>query len=182
MLKLISLYISHQGDINILYDNLISKSQVLDKLSVSMLISNIIILKNDPVTKTQKLIKSYFGESDYEEIDKIIDQGYQFRDHLTKVKDYFDTVFQKARHEKVMLNLDRQILNLGKKKRREDLPALMPDNSKPYNFDLLPSDLKAPKKKGRQKGTFKVSLKRSLKGLRKDRPRGKFTRLMRSLE
>jgi hypothetical protein len=148
---------------------------VLDKLSVNLMISNIIILKNDPVTKTQRLIKSYFGESDYEAIDKIIDQGYQFRDHLSKVQEYFDCAFQKARHEKALLQIDQKILSLGRKKRREDfnMPALMQENTKLHNRDLDKSDINIQKKKTRHTG-FRLRSK--------ERPRGKYTRLMRSLE
>lgn len=139
------------------------------------MISNIIILKNDPVSKSQKVIKSYFGERDYEAIDKIIDQGYQFRDHLSKVKDYFDYAFQKARHEKVLFHINEKKNSLGKKKRREEykMPALMQENTKLYNKDLYMMDLGNDTKKIKNPG-FRLNSK--------GRPNGKYTRLKRSLE
>lgn len=139
------------------------------------MISNIIILKNDPVSKSQKVIKSYFGERDYEAIDKIIDQGYQFRDHLSKVKDYFDYAFQKARHEKVLLHINEKKNSLGKKKRREEykMPAPIHENTKLYNKDLYMMDLGIDTKKVKNPG-FRLNSKGRLNG--------KYTRLKRSLE
>ncbi len=118
---------------------MISRSVVLDKQSVNLLLSNIIIIKNDPVTKTNKLIKDYTGKHDYEAIDKIIDKTYKLRDQLVQFKEYFNLVFSKTRHEKFFLNLDKRIneicvkskdrinldtqnkesLMLGRKKKRE---------------------------------------------------------------
>jgi hypothetical protein len=143
ILKLISLYISYEGDLNILYDNLITKSVTLDKLSVNLLISNIIIIKNDPISKSNKLIKNYIGKKDYEQIDEIIEHSYEYKDKLTELKEYFDAVFNKAKKEKVLMSMDRNftdicaesncyILNvldcetsnsyLNKKKKREETP------------------------------------------------------------
>jgi hypothetical protein len=139
------------------------------------MISNIIILKNDPVSKSQKIIKNYFGEQDYEAIDKIIDQGYQFRDHLTKVKDYFDYAFQKARHEKVLLHINEKKFSLGKKKRREEykMSAFIQENTNLYKKELFMKDLDNEKRKVRHPGIIFNS---------KGRPNGKYTRLKRSLE
>ncbi len=116
-----------------MYDYLISRSIVLDKLSINLLLSNIIIIKNDPVTKSNNLIKEYTGKHDYEAIDKIIDRTYKFRDRLYQFKEYFNLVFNKGRHEKIFLNLDKKItdicakssqnnnaLMLNRKKRRDD--------------------------------------------------------------
>ena len=85
----------------------------LDKLSANLLISNIIIIKNDPISKSNKLIKGYTGKKDYETIDNIIDQSYKFRDHLINIKGYFDNVYNKAKHEKVLLSIDKEITKMS---------------------------------------------------------------------
>lgn len=97
---------------NILYDSLIDKSPILDKLSVNLLISNVIIIKNDPVNKSNKLIKNYTGKNDYEALDNIIDQSYKYRDQVIEVKKYFDKLFNQARHQKVLLNSDKKMTDL----------------------------------------------------------------------
>lgn len=112
MLKLITLYISHNGDLNILYDYLISRSVVLDKLNVNLLLSNVIIIKNDPVSKTNKLLKEYTGKHDCDALEKIIDNTYKLRERLFQFKEYFNLVFNKSRHDKIFLTLDKKIADI----------------------------------------------------------------------
>jgi hypothetical protein len=85
---------------------------VLDKLSVNLLISTIIIINNDPINKSNKLIKTYTGKKDYDEIDNIIEQSHKYKDHITGLKEYFDRMFNKARTEKLMLNCDKKIVEI----------------------------------------------------------------------
>jgi hypothetical protein len=106
---LISLYISYQGDINILYDDLITRSIIIDRLSASLLISNIIIIKNDPITKSNKLIKTYTGKKDYEQIEEIVEHSYQYKEQLENLKKYFDDLFEEAKRKKVMLGMDKKL-------------------------------------------------------------------------
>lgn len=106
------------GDINGLYDDLIERSVVLDKLSVNLLLSNIIIIKNDPINKTNntKLIKDYTGKKDYESLEGIIDQAYKYRDHFLNLKDFFDKMFNKARFEKALYNIDKKLVDVWKER------------------------------------------------------------------
>jgi hypothetical protein len=106
---LISLYISYQGDINILYDDLITRSIIIDKLSANLVLSNIIIIKNDPITKTNKLIKTYTGKKDYEQIEEIVEQSYEYKEQLEKLKKYFDDNFEEAKRKKVLLSLNKKL-------------------------------------------------------------------------
>lgn len=80
---------------------------------MNLLISNIIIIKNDPSIKTNiKLPNIYAGKKDYEEIENIIDQSYKYRDHFIDLKNYFDMVFDKARQEKILLNIDKRLTDI----------------------------------------------------------------------
>jgi hypothetical protein len=136
ILKLIAFYISYDGDMNILYDNLITMNVIIDKLSVNLLCSNIIIIKNEPLNKNgnlSRLIQTFNGKKDYDSIEEIIDQTYLYRDHIQQLKDYFDLVFTKAKQQKLLLNVDKKMTDicienydkhhsnnlLGKKKKRE---------------------------------------------------------------
>lgn len=104
-----------EGDINNLYDDLIERSVVLDKLSANLMLSNIIIIKNDPINKTNnKIIKDYTGKKDYESIEQIITQAHKYREHFLKLKDHFDMMFSKAKHEKILHGIDRKLVNLWK--------------------------------------------------------------------
>lgn len=126
---------------NILYDNLIDKSSIFDKLSTHILISNVIIIKNDPVNKSNRLIQNYNGKKDYEALDNIIDTAYKYRDNLVHLKKHFDNSFMRAKNKKVTLNLYKKLTDacvkckffltisdyenkstsfLGKKKKRDD--------------------------------------------------------------
>jgi hypothetical protein len=82
-------------------------------LSINLLISKIIILKNDPLGRSNKSIKTpSIGKKDFEEIEKIIDYSYKYRDHILELKDYFDQIFNKAKIEKVLLNFDKKLTNI----------------------------------------------------------------------
>ncbi len=125
---------------------MISRSVVLDKQSVNLLLSNIIIIKNDPVTKTNKLIKDYTGKHDYEAIDKIIDKTYKLRDQLYQFKEYFNIVFNKTRHEKIFLNLDKKINEICFKSNghfyidKQNKESLMIGRKKKREYDKVDSD------------------------------------------
>ena len=111
ILKVLSLYISHDGDINILYDELITRSIIIDKLSSNLLISNIIIIKNDPITKSNKLIKTYTGKKDYEQIEEIVEESYNYQEQLENLKKYFDQYYEEAKRKKVIAGLDKRLVN-----------------------------------------------------------------------
>lgn len=91
---------------------------MLDKLSVNLLISNIIIINNDPINKSNKLIKTYTGKKDYDEIDNIIEQSHRYKDHITGLKEYFDIVFNKTKQEKMLLNYDKKIMEISNQSKK----------------------------------------------------------------
>jgi hypothetical protein len=97
---------------NILYDNLINRSIILDKLSINLLISNVIIIKNDPVNKYNKLIKDYNGKKDYETIENIIEQTSKYKEHVVNLKKYFNDVFTRAKQKKNIINVDKNITDI----------------------------------------------------------------------
>jgi hypothetical protein len=101
--------------VNILYDDLIERSPVLDRLSTSLLLSNIILIRNDPVNKSNiKLIKNYNGRKDYETIEQIIDQAYKYKDQYIELKSYFNSLFNKAKQEKMLHEIDKEMVDICK--------------------------------------------------------------------
>lgn len=94
---------------NILYDNLINRSRILDKLNINLIISNVIIIKNDPVNKSDKFIKNYNGKKDYESIENIIVQTYKFKDRVIELKEYFNNIFDQANNKKIQFNIQNKI-------------------------------------------------------------------------
>ncbi len=82
---------------------------IIDKLSAKLLLSNIIIIKNDPISKSNKLIKTYTGKKDYEQIEEIVEQSYEYKDQLEKLKKYFDYHFEEAKRKKVILEMDKKL-------------------------------------------------------------------------
>ena len=90
---------------------MITRSIIIDKLSASLLISNIIIIKNDPITQSNKLIKTYTGKKDYEQIEEIVEQSYNYKEQLEVLKKYFDDYYEEAKRNKVILSFDRKLAN-----------------------------------------------------------------------
>lgn len=66
-------------------------------------------MKNDPISKSNKLIKTYTGKKEYEQMEEIVEQSYEFKDQLEKLKKYFDDYFEEAKRKKVMLSMDRKL-------------------------------------------------------------------------
>ncbi len=96
----------------LLYDNLINRSAVLDKLNLNLIISNVIIIKNDPVNKSNKLIKTCNGKRDYNTIESIISQTKKYRNQLINLKSYFDNQFKIAKDKKILLNINKHISDI----------------------------------------------------------------------
>jgi hypothetical protein len=92
-----------------LYDNLVNKSRILNKLSINLLISNVIIMKNEPMAKSNKEIKNYNGKKDYEALKNIINESYKYKEQVENLKEYFDQIFTRAKHKKIMMNVDKKI-------------------------------------------------------------------------
>jgi hypothetical protein len=99
--------------VNIVYDDLITRTSILDKLSVNLLISNVIILKNDPFGKSNKAIKTtYIGKKDTDEIEKAIQHCTKYRDELNELLEYSNNLFANAKIEKALLNFDKKLTDM----------------------------------------------------------------------
>lgn len=98
---------------NELKTNLENKSAVLKKLSDHMLISNIIIINNDPVNKNNKNIKEIEG-SDCHKLQGLIDQTNKLKNELVSLKNFFDTGFDKIRKDKINLTSNNKIEDMEK--------------------------------------------------------------------
>ena len=98
---------------NLLYDYLINKSIILQKLSKNMMISRILILKNDTNIKQEKLIKEDLKNENKnnKNLKKAIKTSYKYLEHLLGIRNYFNAYFYKTTLEKI---LTRQAVNLEK--------------------------------------------------------------------
>ncbi len=90
---------------NQLKANLENKSAVLKSLSNHMLISNIIIVNNDPINKNNKVINDIAGIG-CNKIQSLIDQSNKLKNELLSLKDFFDSSFLKIRKENKNLELN----------------------------------------------------------------------------
>jgi len=112
MLKLIALYISLDGDMNELYQYVIKKSFILEKLSKNLLISKVIIIRNESNIKVNKTIKDNFkiNKNESEILDKTINISKKYIENLLGIRDYFNTQLNRFNLEKI---ITRQTLNLA---------------------------------------------------------------------
>jgi len=112
MLKLIALYISLDGDMNELYQYMIKKSFILEKLSKNLLISKVIIIRNESNIKVNKTIKDNFkiNKNESEILDKTINISKKYIENLLGIRDYFNTQLNRFNLEKI---ITRQTLNLA---------------------------------------------------------------------
>lgn len=109
ILKLIGLYISVDGDLSILYDSLITESIVLDKLNMNMVLSNIIVLINDPALNPKETIGNIAKTEgkDMEKINSVLTKCEDYKSNLNQIKEYFETLFTQARIDKSLLHYDK---------------------------------------------------------------------------
>ncbi len=122
MLKLIALYISLDGDMNELYDYMIKRSFILEKLSKNLLISKIIIIRNESSINGNKKLKDNIlkNKEENENIDKGIFTCKKYLENMLRIRDYFDSRLDKINLEKI---ITRQTLNLEKIKLNQILTS-----------------------------------------------------------
>lgn len=62
--------------------------------------------------KKQTTVSTQFNlaqaQKSTKEIEEILDKSYKYKDHLQEMKKYFDLQFNKAKLEKVLMNLDNK--------------------------------------------------------------------------
>lgn len=101
--KLLALYISFGGDINLLYKTLISKNHILLTLSNKIMLNNVIIVPNESVLRLIK-VKDFNRKKNSEQNQKkfrdLLKQCMEYKDQIIVLKDYFDNLFKMARIDK----------------------------------------------------------------------------------
>lgn len=114
ILKLIGLYVSLGGELNELYDNLITKSGILDKLNNHMLLSNLIVANNDSLLEPIQIMKniSKVNEKSIKKINDVIGKCDSYRDNLNNIKSYYDKLFLKAQIDKCLLVNEKDISDI----------------------------------------------------------------------
>lgn len=114
ILKLIGFYVSLGGELNELYDTLITKSDILDKLNNHMLISNLIVVINDLSIKPIQIIKNMtkVEGKNTKKIDNDLSKCESYRNNLNGIQSYYDRLFMKARIDKCLLAYDKYISDI----------------------------------------------------------------------
>ena len=130
------MFVSLDGDLNLLYEYLIKKSLILNKLAKNMMIFKVLIIKNENITKNQKIIKSNLKvtKEDYENTNKAVVNTKKYLDYLSGIKSFFTTHFCKAQLEQI---LTRQTINLEKIKMYEIIKL---SGKKLFNFSRFFQD------------------------------------------
>ncbi len=111
MLKLIALYISLDGDMNELYEYMISKSFILERLSKNLLISKVMIIRNESNIKVNKTLKDNMkiSKSETDILDKTINISKKYIESLLGIRDFFNSQLNNINLEKI---ITRKTLNL----------------------------------------------------------------------
>lgn len=69
-------------------------------------------MKNDPSNKSgSKIIKSCTGKTDYDALQKIIEEASTYKNHLIKLKHYFDEIFNKSKKDKVTIEIEKKLMD-----------------------------------------------------------------------
>lgn len=114
MLKLIALYISLDGDMNGLYEYMIKKSFILERLSKNLIISKVIIIRNESNIKVNKAIKENvkIPKSESEVLDKTISISKKYLENLLSIRDYFNDKLNDINLEKIITRLTLNLANI----------------------------------------------------------------------
>jgi hypothetical protein len=110
ILKLVTLYVSLQGDVKDIYNILANKSIVLNKLCESMVVNSVIVIHNIPNKTQNNLIKN---KLDVNNIEAIIETATKYKNDLINIKGYFDSEFTKAFQEKELLREEKSVVEIG---------------------------------------------------------------------
>jgi hypothetical protein len=100
------------GEISHVNDYFAKKSPILENLSENLITSNIIIVRNDKNKLQSKIVKSN-GQINLKGIEEAISITADYKDHLTRIKEYFNSMFYKAHIDKVSLANERKLIDLG---------------------------------------------------------------------
>ena len=107
MLKLIGLYLSLGGDVNILYDCLIMRNKILDLLHNYLVLAKLTIVVNDKRRTISELIKKTkvsVCKGSEDRIEGLIEEGECYRDMLEEIKTFFVKAFEQALVDKEILD------------------------------------------------------------------------------
>ena len=120
ILKLIGYYLSLGGDINILYDDIISyDNYFLEKFLGNLVISKIIIIAYDSKLTVKEMIEN--GKKINEKrknLDELVDKYYNIKEFIENSKNMFKDYFDMSRKDKKILKKEEENFEnfLGKKK------------------------------------------------------------------
>lgn len=97
---------------NELFENMISKSSILERLSKSLLISKVIIIRNESNIKVNKSLKdnTKISKSESDVLDKTINMSKKYIENLLGIRDFFNVQMNNINLEKI---ITRQTLNLA---------------------------------------------------------------------
>lgn len=111
LLKLIAFYASFGGDINLLYDNLVTRNKILDFLNSYMVLSKILIINNNTSISPAQIVKKAKNKSktNLNDMDILIDKFEQYKSQLEEVLDYYNNLFTKARIDKCLLYINNKL-------------------------------------------------------------------------
>jgi len=115
MLKLIALYISLDGDMNELYEYIINKSFILERLSKNLLVSKVIIIRNESNIKVHKTLKDIIKvkKSESDILDKTINNTKKYIENLISIKEYFNSQLKNINLEKIITRQTMDLTNLN---------------------------------------------------------------------
>jgi len=105
MLKLIALFISLDGDMNELFEYMIQKSIILERLSKNLVISKLIIIRNESHIKVNKLNKEKIkiNKDENENLDKFINTEKKYIEKLLGFRDYLNSQLLKIDSDKKVI-------------------------------------------------------------------------------
>lgn len=97
---------------NELYEYMTGKSLILERLSTNLLISKVIIIRNESNVKVNKTFKDNIkiNKSESDILDKTINISKKYIENLLGIRDYFNAQVNNINLEKI---ITRQTLNLG---------------------------------------------------------------------
>jgi hypothetical protein len=107
MLKLIGLYLSLGGDVNILYDCLITRNKILDLLHNYLVLAKLIIVVNDKRRNISELIKKTkmsVCKGNEDKIETLIEEGECYKEMLEEIKMFFVKAFEQGIVDKEILD------------------------------------------------------------------------------
>jgi hypothetical protein len=106
------LYISLDGELTNINDYLIKKSPILDILSENLLITDVIIIRNDTSNKLQNKVKLNNGQVDIKALEEAVNTTAEYKKSLAKLKEYFNSVFYKSQMDKILITNERKLSDL----------------------------------------------------------------------